>query len=224
MKYAAPIVAFAAVVAAQPAFTNTAFNIQEGRPFTLTFNGCQGGCSIILQNGPEDDLQDVRQLTSSASGGSFTVNLSNLPTDSYAFKIVNNASGEENYSAQFSYAGTGEPDEETTSSAELTTLTTTNVITTTSEVTTTSSSSEEETTTETSAETTVTESVTETTVTSSASVTASTTEAEDETTTTSDDPDATESSGIPDPDGAAGAIGAPLGLIAAAVAGLLFLQ
>lgn len=68
MKYAAPILAVAAVAAARPEFTNNSYEgIEEGEPFTLTFTGCEGGCSIVLQNGPDDDLQDVTELTSKSS-------------------------------------------------------------------------------------------------------------------------------------------------------------
>lgn len=61
-------------------------------------------------------------LIASATGGSTTVNINEVPTDSYAFRIVNNESGEFNFSPQFKLDGSAPPD------------TTTEVVTTTTEV------------------------------------------------------------------------------------------
>ncbi|CAM1506919.1 Fc.00g065600.m01.CDS01 [Cosmosporella sp. VM-42] len=108
MKYSiAAIAAFAALVVAKPAFTNSAFDVEEGKPFEITFSGCEGGCTIVLQNGDSDNTKDVETLTSSAEGDSFTFTPKGLPSDTYNFKITNNDSGEENFSAQFEYSGTG---------------------------------------------------------------------------------------------------------------------
>lgn len=74
MKYSLALLSAAALVVAKPAFLNTAFDVVEGEPFTLKFNGCQGGCTITLQNGPEDDLQDFKTLT-----GMFTTSASLAP-------------------------------------------------------------------------------------------------------------------------------------------------
>ncbi|KAF4969761.1 hypothetical protein FZEAL_10173 [Fusarium zealandicum] len=125
MKYTiATIAAFASVALAQPAFLNTDFSLTEGEPYTIRFSGCDSGCTIILQNGDSDDLDDYRTLTSSARGGSFTFTPSGMPSDDYNFKITDSA-GEINYSAQFPYEGTGaapsSTKESTTTAAETTT-------------------------------------------------------------------------------------------------------
>lgn len=65
MKHSVAIVAAVAAVAmAEPRFLNSDFDITAGEPFVLEFEGCEGGCDIILQNGPSDDLQDVQTLLS----------------------------------------------------------------------------------------------------------------------------------------------------------------
>lgn len=66
MKFTVATVAavLATGVLAQPMFTNSAINPQEGKPFTLTFSGCTGGCTITLQTGPSSQsLKDIRTLT-----------------------------------------------------------------------------------------------------------------------------------------------------------------
>lgn len=108
MKYSlAAISAFVALVVAKPAFLNSAFDVQEGKPFEIKYSGCEGGCTIVLQNGKSDNTKDVETLTSSADGSSFTFTPKGLPSDTYNFKITNNDSGEENFSSQFEYKGTG---------------------------------------------------------------------------------------------------------------------
>lgn len=216
MKYSAAVLSLAAVAVAKPAFTNLAFNVVEGEPFTLEFTGCEGGCTIILKNGERGDLKDVQELTSSAEGGSFTFTLDSVPSDTYTFEIVNNDSGEDNYSQQFVYEGEAaepttavETETETMTSSVVVTMTT---ATSTEE--TTPSSTEESTSMSTpssSASTTVTETETET---SSATVT-------DGTTPTTSGDDSTETSEIPNPDDAGVALGSPMTLVVAAVAGLL---
>lgn len=130
------VAAAAAAVMAEPAFTNSDYDVVPEEPFTLTFTGCEDGCDIILQNGPSDNLNDVQTLatdvTSDGDGGEEEITLSiNFPADTYAFKIVD-SDGNVNYSEQFEFEGEGEP------------LTTTSVSTVTS---TASSTSAEETTT-----------------------------------------------------------------------------
>lgn len=215
MKYSAAVLSLAAVAVAKPAFTNLAFNVVEGEPFTLEFTGCEGGCTIILKNGERGDLKDVQELTSSAEGGSFTFTLDSVPSDTYTFEIVNNESGEDNYSQQFVYEGEAA---EATTAVETETMTSSVVVTmttaTSTEETSTPSSTEESTSMSTpssSASTTVTETETET---SSATVT-------DGTTPTTSGDDSTETSEIPNPDDAAVALGSPMTLVVAAVAGLL---
>ncbi|KAF4334143.1 extracellular matrix precursor [Fusarium beomiforme] len=105
MKYTfATIAAFASVALAKPAFLNTDFELTEGKPYTIRYSGCDDGCTIVLQNGPSDDLKDYKTLTTSATGDSFTFTPSELPTDTYNFKITDKA-GDVNYSAQFPYKG-----------------------------------------------------------------------------------------------------------------------
>jgi type 1 fimbria pilin len=65
MKYTiATVAAFATMALAQPAFTNTKFDLTEGKPYTITFTGCDSGCTIVLQNGESTDLKDYKTLTS----------------------------------------------------------------------------------------------------------------------------------------------------------------
>lgn len=121
MKFTvATIAALAVAVAAKPAFLNTAFDVEQGEPFTLKYSGCDSGCTITLLNGDSKDLNDYKVLTAEATGDSFTFTPSGLPTDTYAFKITDNDSGEYNYSSQFEYAGTGAA---TTAAATTTALT-----------------------------------------------------------------------------------------------------
>lgn len=165
MKYSAALLSLAAVAVAKPAFTNLSFNVVEGEPFTLEFTGCEGGCTIILKNGERGDLQDVQELTSSAEGGSFTFTLDSVPSDTYTFEIVNNETGEDNYSQQFVYEGEAA---EPTTAVETETMTSSVVVTMTTATSTeetTPSSTEESTSMTTpmsSASTTVTETETET--------------------------------------------------------------
>lgn len=64
MKYSVALVStLAAVVLAQPKFTNSNFDITQGKSFTLKFTGCDSGCTIILQNGDSKDTKDVTTLT-----------------------------------------------------------------------------------------------------------------------------------------------------------------
>lgn len=230
MKYSAAVLSLAAVAAARPAFTNLQFDVTEGEPFTLEFTGCEGGCTISLKNGERGDLKDVQQLTGAAEGGSFTFTLDSVPSDTYTFEIVNNETGEDNYSQQFQYEG--EAAAPTTSAAEETTVTTSVVETVTTpsstpEETTTEATSTEESTSMTtpSASTTVTSTETSTPTgkfaLTSASLGHSLTPVTDESTSTTDGGETSQTSEIPAPDDAAVALGTPMTLIVAAVAGLL---
>ncbi|KAF5026211.1 hypothetical protein F66182_1678 [Fusarium sp. NRRL 66182] len=105
MKYTlATAAAFASMALAQPAFLNTEFDLTEGEAYTIRFSGCESGCTIVLQNGESDDLNDYRTLTTGADGDSFTFTPTDLPSDTYNFKITD-SDGEVNYSAQFPYEG-----------------------------------------------------------------------------------------------------------------------
>ncbi|KAG9257822.1 uncharacterized protein F5Z01DRAFT_632845 [Emericellopsis atlantica] len=210
MKYSAAVLSLAAVVAAQPAFTNLSFDVKEGEPFTLEFTGCDEGCTINLKDGPSGDLKTVEQLTDSATGGSFTFTPENLPTGTYAFEIVD-AQGEDNYSEQFDYEGVAAAPTSTvvTKTTEVVKTLTTSTMT---------STTEEETTTSTSAAvTTVTTPVTTVTQTSTTSdMTTPTEEATQSETSAGASP--TE---IPDGGSAAAGLAAPGTLLFAAIAGLL---
>lgn len=63
MKYSLTALSMAALAVAKPAFLNTAFDVQEGQPFTLEFSGCESGCTITLQHGPNENLLDFKPLT-----------------------------------------------------------------------------------------------------------------------------------------------------------------
>lgn len=113
--------------------------------------------------------------SASATGGEFTFTLDSvLPTDSYAFRIVNNDSGEFNFSEMFDYEGSDE--------VVTTTEATTTEMTSTTETAETTSTSEAESTTTTEEETTTTTSSEESTTTTSTSI--STTPSPESTTTT----------------------------------------
>lgn len=128
MKFSlAAFAALAATVVAKPAFLNTAFDVQQGEPFTLKYTGCEDGCTITLLNGNSKDLNNYKTLTADATGDSFTFTLSGIPSDTYAFKITDNKTGEYNYSVQFTYQGTGVA---TTASTASTTVASTTVVST----------------------------------------------------------------------------------------------
>jgi hypothetical protein len=65
MKYTLVLSALAALVAAadKPKFLNSAFVLSEGEPFTLKFDGCEGGCTIALETGPSTNLKEVTTVT-----------------------------------------------------------------------------------------------------------------------------------------------------------------
>lgn len=68
MKYSvAALTAVAAVAFAKPEFLNSNFVVQEGKPFTLEYSGCDSGCTIVLQTGANSDLKDFKTLTSTFS-------------------------------------------------------------------------------------------------------------------------------------------------------------
>lgn len=105
MKYSvAAVSAFAAVALAKPSITNLSFDVEVGKPFTLTFAGCSSGCDIELQTGSSKDLKDVKSLATGVTGTSATVTLDKIPSGTYNFKITD-STGESNYSAQFPVQG-----------------------------------------------------------------------------------------------------------------------
>ena len=65
MKYSfVTLAAMASAVMAAPQFLNSAFDVEEGKPFTLKYSGCDSGCTIVLQNGDSKNLKTVETLTS----------------------------------------------------------------------------------------------------------------------------------------------------------------
>jgi len=220
MKYSLTALSMAALAVAKPAFLNTGFDFKEGEPFTLEFSGCEGGCTISLQHGPEDNLLDFEALTTDATGGSFTFTPENIPSDTYAFKIVENDSGEDNWSKQFEYEGEGDP---------IPTVTVTMTAEPTSTTTSTTTSAPETTETTTTEETTTEEETSTVTTPSSSSTQRPSNTRSSGPSPTDDDDEPAQTSDIPDPDGdddddAAGSLGAPITLVLAAVAGLLVLH
>ncbi|KAL6902593.1 hypothetical protein GGI43DRAFT_382773 [Trichoderma evansii] len=106
MKYSvAAVSALAASVVAKPAFTNTIFDVEVNKPFTLTFTGCTSTtCTIELQTGASNNLNDVKTLATGVTGTSEVVTLTKIPSGEYNFKITD-AAGDINYSAQFPVQG-----------------------------------------------------------------------------------------------------------------------
>ncbi|CEJ90502.1 hypothetical protein VHEMI06285 [[Torrubiella] hemipterigena] len=111
------LIALAAGALAQadkPAILNTDFAVKEGEDFTLKLKGCDDGCTISVQSGPDEkSKKDVKVLTSNYAGSAYDVTLTGLPSGSYNFHVINNKSKLDNYSIVWKYTGTG-----TSSSAE----------------------------------------------------------------------------------------------------------
>lgn len=63
MRFSTIFVAvMAAVAEAKPQFTNSAYDVEAGVPFTLSWSGATGPVTIVLQNGPPGNLKDVMVL------------------------------------------------------------------------------------------------------------------------------------------------------------------
>jgi len=146
MKFSSILVAaLAAVAEAKIAFTNSAFDVEAGKPFNLTWGGNVGPVTITLKNGPQTALKDVMVIDSSDSGTSFVwTPPPSLPSDVYAFQIVD-SEGVPNYSVQFTFQGTASAsitsDSSTSSSVTSTSSTMTTTTTESSTTTSTTSSS-----------------------------------------------------------------------------------
>lgn len=118
MKYSVATIATLASAASAAQFLNAGWDVVIGTPFEIKFDGCDDGCTIVLQNGKSTDLKDVETLTATAKDGSFTWTPSDLPTDEYNFKIIENSDPTDvNYSSQFTIEG----DVKATSTAETST-------------------------------------------------------------------------------------------------------
>jgi hypothetical protein len=138
MKFSAIAISLLAAVAQAVQFTNSAFDVQAGKPFTLTWSGASGPVTIKLKNGPNTNLKDVATVTSGATGTSFVWSVpANLPADTYAFEI-DDSTGVPNYSVQFT-AGSGTAT--LSSSAASSSAASTSTVATTSQTVTTSSAS-----------------------------------------------------------------------------------
>ncbi|KAK3950461.1 Ser-Thr-rich glycosyl-phosphatidyl-inositol-anchored membrane family-domain-containing protein [Pseudoneurospora amorphoporcata] len=108
MKFSlAAVSAFVAYALAKPAFTNTNFNIQEGVDYTLKWKDATGPVTISLMNGPDEkSMKPFKTIASGVTGDSFTWTPEDLPSGTYAFKITDGDSTEdENYSVRFPYVG-----------------------------------------------------------------------------------------------------------------------
>ncbi|KAH8775595.1 extracellular matrix protein [Diaporthe sp. PMI_573] len=110
MKFTAGFIAV--VTAAAPAWaiqlTNSAYAVEAGQPFTLTWTDSQGPVTITLKNGPSTNLGDVEVIGSGVTGNSFTwTPPSSLPSDTYAFEVADSSSDSPNYSPQFTFQGNG---------------------------------------------------------------------------------------------------------------------
>ncbi|KAL1864440.1 hypothetical protein Daus18300_007672 [Diaporthe australafricana] len=106
MKFTAGFLAV--VTAAAPAWaiqlTNTAYAVQAGQPFTLTWSDAVGAVTVNLKNGASTDLKTVETLASGLTTTTFTWNPpASLSSDLYAFEVTDSSST--NYSPQFTYQG-----------------------------------------------------------------------------------------------------------------------
>lgn len=129
------VLAFAASALAVK-FTNSNFDVEEGEPFTITWQDAEGPVTITLVEGPEKNLKPVTVITTSGSDGSFTWTPEDLPSGTYAFEIIDDTNVK-NWSLRFQYTGTG-----TVTTTETPTSTAESSTSTEASTTTTSSSSE----------------------------------------------------------------------------------
>ncbi|KAL2154295.1 hypothetical protein VTH82DRAFT_2971 [Thermothelomyces myriococcoides] len=225
------VLAFAAAVLAKPVITNSSFNVEKGKPFTVTYTGCENGCTITLKKGDPENLETVEVLTTQATGNSFTwTPTDDLDSDRYAFEIKDE-SGETNYSQMWNLDG--DDSSSTASESATATETVTSSASSVSATSTTESTSgtstetetetETETSTSTSASSTETETETETSTSteSSTSTTLSTSTTTTESTSTSARPTFTNINGDDNEDAAPRAFTSPLGLVLVTVAALM---
>lgn len=65
MKYSIAILSAATLATAvRPVLLNSVYNVVEGEPFTLTFQGCEDGCTITVEHGEdEESMKPVEVLT-----------------------------------------------------------------------------------------------------------------------------------------------------------------
>lgn len=133
------VLAFAAAALAKPILLNSNYQIEEDTPFTLKWSGASGPVTITLMTGNDpNNLKVVTDLVSGQTGSEYTFTLKDLPSGQYAIRITD-STGENNYSPQFPYVGTGTLPSSSATSA--TTVTRTSSSTSTSGTTSSSSSS-----------------------------------------------------------------------------------
>ncbi|KAL2161430.1 hypothetical protein VTH06DRAFT_7991 [Thermothelomyces fergusii] len=223
MKFSvSAILAFAAAALARPRFTNSNFFIEEGQPFTLTWEGAAGTVDIKLKTGDPENLETVAVLAGEITGNSFTWTPTDLPSGTYAFEITDET-GESNYSKQWVYEGTDLSSSAVPSTEDSTaTSTFSSVLSTITSESTTEISTETETESETTTET-ETETETETTTTSSEEAPSTTlfTTTTEQTPSTTSDPQPTTSIANLTGEDAAQRFTSPLGLVLVTVAALL---
>lgn len=143
MKFTAGFLAV--VAAAAPALaielTNTAYAVEAGKPFTLTWADSEGPVTVTLKNGASTDLKDVEVIASGVTTSSFTwTPPSSLPSDTYAFEVSDSSSKSPNYSPQFTFAGSAASASVSSGSSSTASTTSASVSTTLSSLTITSSS------------------------------------------------------------------------------------
>ncbi|KAI1849251.1 hypothetical protein JX265_008662 [Neoarthrinium moseri] len=145
MKSAIASIAFAVLAglaSAKVAFTNSNYNVEAGKPFTLEWDGGKGPYTINLKDGPSDDLKTVQALATGTTDDSLTVTLSSsLVSGNYAFEIVDSSDDTTNYSSQFPIVGTGSSSTAASSSKASSTAATSTKASSTLTTTTTSGSS-----------------------------------------------------------------------------------
>ncbi|KAK3336558.1 hypothetical protein B0T19DRAFT_409841 [Cercophora scortea] len=151
MKFslAAIVGAFAAVTLAKPLFTNSVFVVQEGTPFTLTWENATAPVTLSLMEATDrNNLKLVENIATAipATPGSFTWTPSGIPSGAYAFRITDgpDLTTDANYSVAFQYfskllssstsatATTGSTSSTITSAASSVTSSASNTTTTTS--------------------------------------------------------------------------------------------
>jgi len=122
LSFAAIVGALVATVVAKPGFTNTEFDLQEGKPFTLNWINATGPVTVTLVSGPDSgSLQPVKDLGTGLTASSLTFTPSGLKSGNYAFRINDVSSTTEfNFSVLIPYVGTGS----SSSSSAATTVTT----------------------------------------------------------------------------------------------------
>ncbi|KAK3694711.1 hypothetical protein B0T22DRAFT_79365 [Podospora appendiculata] len=101
--------AFAAVTLAKPMFTNSVFVVQEGTPFTLTWQNATAPVTISLMEATDRNnlklVEDITPAPIPGTSGSFTWTPSGVPTGAYAFRITDGPDllTDANYSVAFQY-------------------------------------------------------------------------------------------------------------------------